>query len=217
MRDPEVEKIAAQAREHYGKEGFPNEGKLNVYRCQGKREFLPPLGKATQTQASCGRQTVTIDREPGVTPFIIGCPDCGGEAQSSMYRVPANLDPTHEWYRPDSLDGLKPGERDHVERGGLLLRPIKGVHEHRQPKWQRFVGTISQLGFSRARPGERVMPTVGIAPDLCPACETRRVLIACVAESGHEVNVGVAPELALLIADQIKAAALEVIEPKGRG
>jgi len=35
------------------------------------------------------------------------------------------LPPEYEWYKPDSLKGLNPGEKEHVRKGGLLLRKIK--------------------------------------------------------------------------------------------
>jgi hypothetical protein len=218
MRDPEIEKAAEQAREHYGQgKDFPNEGRLNVYGCTGKREFRPPLGTMVIIGGPCGWKAITIDREPGVTPFLIKCEGCGGDAQSSFYRVPANLDATHEWYRPDSFEGLKPGEIEHVKKGGLLLRRIEGEHPHRDPRWVRFQGGHAHVAQSPPPPGKVGVPTVGVGADICPDCERRWVLIACVAESGHEVNIGMSPESALLISDQIKAAALEVIATKGNG
>lgn len=90
-----------------------------------------------------GCHNVTVDVDRGVTPFMIPCQftgredrplnpalsvdgKCIGMAQSQFY--PRNLPegipypvPTHEWYRPTTLEGLTPGEFDHVEQGGLLL------------------------------------------------------------------------------------------------
>lgn len=88
---------------------YPAPRGLNIYRCD-----------------ACGHSMVTIDREPGVTPFITKCPKCGGEATSFMYRVPPNLTPTHEWYRPDQkeFDSLKPASKRHCAQGGLLRRAI---------------------------------------------------------------------------------------------
>lgn len=91
-----------------GVRGFANNGKKNHYRCR-----------------DCHFQIVTIDREPGVTPFLIKCDNCGGEAQSSGYRnVPAFIAVTHEWYRPDTFDGLSGAVIDHIKNGGLIKRPI---------------------------------------------------------------------------------------------
>lgn len=91
-------------------------GRENVYTCQ-----------------KCHTMRVTVDRDAGVTPFMIGCDLCGGDMYSSFYpegprpsHVPA---PTHEWYRPvgEELEKIKSTDRSgwhHVEQGGLLLRPI---------------------------------------------------------------------------------------------
>lgn len=95
-------------------------GRLNVYRC------------------SLGHNTVTIDRDAGVTPSGMLCPHvehrgfpvvevvCDLQTRSGFYRVPAGLTPSHEWYRPgdDERRTLNPYKADHVNRGGLLLRPI---------------------------------------------------------------------------------------------
>jgi len=74
----------------------------------------------------CGRSVVTEDVAEGVTPVYLGCratPGCQGTMQSHFYRVLQTLRPTWEWYRPDSLDGLTPQSRQHVQDGGLLCRP----------------------------------------------------------------------------------------------
>ncbi len=103
---------------------------------------------------SCGNSIVTVDLVEGVTPFMIGCrahPDdakaltnedgldieqlrkiklhCNGNMYSSFYRVPPNAPkPTWEWYKPEGDDYLKLSEVtrvDHVDRGGLLIRPMR--------------------------------------------------------------------------------------------
>lgn len=74
----------------------------------------------------CGKQIITIDREDGVTPFMIPCqvrPMCPGNMMSHMYQVDQTLIPTHEWYQPTGKVSRK--YRQHVEMGGLLLRRIK--------------------------------------------------------------------------------------------
>lgn len=88
-------------------DGFKNVGRKNAYECE-----------------KCGSYIVTIDRDPGVTPFMVKCENCGGMAKSKFYRVQDWLEPTHEWYRPASLAGIAEGYYDHLERGGLILRPI---------------------------------------------------------------------------------------------
>lgn len=104
---------------HDGKAGFDNNSKLNAYECDGESGF----GRGPD-KPGCGAYIVTVDREPGVTPFMVKCGACGQMAHSKFYRVHRTLIATHEWYRPDTLDGLNVHEREHVEKGGLLLRPI---------------------------------------------------------------------------------------------
>lgn len=105
-----IDEIRAKAAEyHNGSDGFDNNARKNAYECD-----------------ECGSYIVTVDREPGVTPFMVSCGNCGAMAKSKFYRVQAYLEPTHEWYRPETLDGLDPWESEHVENGGLLLRLIGG-------------------------------------------------------------------------------------------
>lgn len=103
-------------------------GRENVYTCE-----------------VCGAQLVTVDRDPGTTPFMVTCGDynaggCGGHMTSAFYpngpRPPHISAPTHEWYRPNDAEltaecakhkhrpGVPTAIREHVTRGGLLLRPI---------------------------------------------------------------------------------------------
>lgn len=86
-------------------------GKVNVYTC--------PV---------CRGETVTIDVDEGVTPFMIACratARCNGWAKSSMYRPrTGHAPPAWEWYKPSASEAAKlsPGMRAHVEMGGLDLR-----------------------------------------------------------------------------------------------
>ena len=76
----------------------------------------------------CGGENVTVNRDAGVTPFIVRCrkPGCEGEAQSQFYQVDQSIRPTHEWYRPtgEDLVRLESAMLAHVEQGGLVLRRI---------------------------------------------------------------------------------------------
>lgn len=85
------------------------EKRINIYTCEK------------------GHKTVTIDRDEGVTPFMIGCEHegCDELARSGFYQADKDTEPTHEWYKPDSYDGLSDGEIEHVKLGGLLLRKIQ--------------------------------------------------------------------------------------------
>jgi transcription elongation factor Elf1 len=84
----------------------------------------------------CGKITVTIDRDHGTSPFLTQCPNCKQSLmKSEFYRVPQHVVPTHEWYKPTAVEleivcmGKEPehknGIREHVRRGGLLLREIE--------------------------------------------------------------------------------------------
>lgn len=102
--------------------GFKNAGRRNAYECE-----------------RCYAYIVTVDREPGVTPFLTKCGNCGAMAQSKMYRVAECLAATHEWYRPDTVEGLGAHTIDHLRKGGLILRAIPG-----NPDEWRKVGGVNQ-------------------------------------------------------------------------
>lgn len=87
-------------------------GAKNVYQCE-----------------QCSRWIVTVNRDEGVTPFMIGCQfDCGGAMQSLMYpTIPESVEPSHEWYRPKHLRHRDEWTRDHIRRGGLVLRRLERV------------------------------------------------------------------------------------------
>lgn len=90
-------------------------GRKNIYRCP-----------------DCGGETITIDVDDGTTPMFLACRasgdigQCRGRAVSSMYEVDPDVEPKWEWYRPSLTNAWRKGPEvlDHVERGGLLLRPI---------------------------------------------------------------------------------------------
>lgn len=78
----------------------------------------------------CGRHIITIDRDYGVTPFMLLClatEGCKGCMYSRFYRDPRGV-PMFEWYSPDIAERavLDAGTMAHVEQGGLLIRPIAG-------------------------------------------------------------------------------------------
>jgi hypothetical protein len=96
-------------------DGYPGPGARNAYRCK-----------------ECGRYSVTVHVDQGVTPLFLRClrEGCEGQSVSAMYPPepwPKGLgEATHEWYRPDAkqMKKLTPGELQHVKQGGLLLREI---------------------------------------------------------------------------------------------
>jgi hypothetical protein len=111
---------------------------------------MSPLPRENVYGCEYGCLTVTVDVDVGVTPFMIKCrsvsrpdrpllarltgPDgeCVGIAESCFYpkkrRPPHIPEPTHEWYKPENIDGLSPQEIEHVNQGGLLLRPRTNRH-----------------------------------------------------------------------------------------
>ena len=110
MSSYDAEAVRRTAAEHYnGSKGFDNQARKNAYECD-----------------ECSSYIVTVDREPGVTPFMVGCGNCEGKAKSKFYRIAEWMEPTHEWFRPETLDGLSPWSIDHVKNGGLMLRQIGG-------------------------------------------------------------------------------------------
>lgn len=90
------------------------EGKRNIYTCE-----------------VCFEHIVTVDRDIGVTPFLIECrctPGCKGLMKSSLYRVfDQTMKPSYEWYQPSlsELSSMEAHVINHVNKGGLLLRKVK--------------------------------------------------------------------------------------------
>lgn len=151
-RSPELAKAAETAAAHFnGVGGFPNEGKINLYICDGEpaRPSLPGL-PAKAAEPGCGAFMVTVDREPGVTPFMTSCPACKASATSNMYRVPQHWPADHEWYRPDQLDAdMTPWTVEHLLKGGLILRKIEPAPD---AAWIAFRNQVIRDGLAaRAR------------------------------------------------------------------
>ena len=89
-----------------------NVGQMNVYSCD-----------------TCRGRIVTVNLVDGTTPMMLGCratPGCRGTSYSHFYRVPPDLVPDHEWYRPTGREyaRLSPAMREHVDLGGLAIRKI---------------------------------------------------------------------------------------------
>ncbi|ALJ08263.1 hypothetical protein [Brevundimonas sp. DS20] len=120
-RAPEIVAAAENAGKHFnGVNGFANAGRKNLYVCIGES-----MGVGATSANGCGQAMWTIDREPGVTPFLTSCRHCGGYAQSRSYQVPQDTVADFEWYRPDAFTpDMKAATRDHILNGGLILRKI---------------------------------------------------------------------------------------------
>jgi len=92
-------------------------GKKNIYVCD-----------------TCRGHIVTVDIDAGVTPFIVSrcrsTPGCEGKMTSSLYRVfDQTMRADFEWYRPPAAQQISDGERQHVRKGGLLLREVSRSDE----------------------------------------------------------------------------------------
>lgn len=95
----------------------PEPGAVNAWKCE-----------------ACGRLTVAVHVDEGVTPMFLACrrtEGCETLAVSAGY--PDLPLPDHildlvawEWYRPEgrAYRRLSPGMQDHIDRGGLDLRPL---------------------------------------------------------------------------------------------
>lgn len=85
------------------------QGKKNIYTCD-----------------ACNGHIVTVDKDHGVTPFLIECKAtafCQGRMKSSFYRVfDQDMRADYEWYKPKAHEVIKPHLQHHVDQGGLLLR-----------------------------------------------------------------------------------------------
>lgn len=99
--------------------------------------------KNTYTCGQCKGRIVTIDREEGVTPFMLACRvtvGCNAMMTSAFYRCDQTLIPAWEWYKPVSLKGLDADTREHVKKGGLLLQRIPAnPHNIEDPLLRRVV------------------------------------------------------------------------------
>jgi len=75
----------------------------------------------------CAKSIITINADDGTTPFMISCratKDCNGAMYSAMYVIPQTLLPGFEWFKPKSLKGYDRYDREHVRKGGLILRKL---------------------------------------------------------------------------------------------
>lgn len=88
----------------------------------------------------CGLHTVTVNRDPGVTPMWLGCRAngyepgeegaCGGRAQSLMFPDPWPEDVPEEaaweWFRPkpETISEMDPVGWQHFSQGGLGIASV---------------------------------------------------------------------------------------------
>lgn len=80
------------------------------------------------TCQTCNGSIVTVDRDEGVTPFMICCratPGCRGAMYSSFYRGEPGT-PTYEWRKATPAEYAKssPEMREHFDMGGLDIHAL---------------------------------------------------------------------------------------------
>lgn len=112
--------------------------KINVYTCE-----------------KCAGQVVTIDTEPGVTPFSLICrakKDCGGRMHSAFYQVSQELNPEYQWRKPTKTEfyQLDEATREYVTKGGLLIYPLNSI-TRKEVKASRRQGKTRILNRRLAR------------------------------------------------------------------
>jgi hypothetical protein len=94
------------------------------------------------TCPKCGGHIVTVDRDEGVTPAFLRCrasKGCDAMMESAWHMVDQTLTPTYEWRKPTKGEYLRMGAamRDHIDRGGLEIYPIRPPAEREHPKRER--------------------------------------------------------------------------------
>jgi hypothetical protein len=97
---------------------------------------------------TCKGSIVTIDRDEGVTPFMLSClatEGCDGVMRSAMYAFQPGAKPMWEWYKPASTKGFDQWTREHVEKGGLVLQRIPADTNITDPNLRSIVDYISGL------------------------------------------------------------------------
>lgn len=108
--DKNVEKMSRKEYERFCEtvDGYDGRGKFDLYECNW-----------------CSHHLFTTYAEKGVTPFTMGCKECGNgtmyhsrtfDAVPSEEKVLKWIRPTYEQYRK-----LHPGDREHINMGGLIL------------------------------------------------------------------------------------------------
>lgn len=95
-------------------------------RCKMTKSDEERLNKYTCRK--CGGFIITIDRDEGVTPFMICCRAseyCNGDMFSAFYDNVSGI-PTFEWRKPTSTEYAKASKamREHYDKGGLNIYPI---------------------------------------------------------------------------------------------
>jgi len=79
---------------------------------------------------ACGKPTVTIDADEGVTPMFVACRatvNCNSNfANSRMYENCNGLIPEWEWYKPakGEIRSMESDMKRHIEMGGLCIRAL---------------------------------------------------------------------------------------------
>jgi hypothetical protein len=90
---------------------------------------------------------------------------------------------------------------------------IEHSDQPRHLDWSRFAAEFANAG----RVG-KCDATVGVAPDICPCCDERYVVLATIHPDGIEVSVSLNPTSALQVANAILDAYAKIsLAPAGEG
>ena len=89
----------------------------------------------------CKGNIVTINREQGVTPFMLKCRarnNCKGWMLSGFYREFITKMPSYEWRKPteEEYKALHPEMKEHVDKGGLMIYKI--IYREEQHPFDRI-------------------------------------------------------------------------------
>ncbi len=87
--------------------------------------------KNAYTCDRCHQNIITIDRDDGVTPFMLACratAGCTGTMRSQFYFQNERTlsPPQYEWRKPTRQEyaNMSPAMRQHIDIGGLDIYPV---------------------------------------------------------------------------------------------
>lgn len=143
MNKKQYKKLCKTRAAEYAKGRNPNTPRINVYVCEyghrtvtidradGVTPALIVCKKEKQFSRLASNSKKDKTKPPENKSAIktnAAAHECGELAGSKLYRVIQTLNPTFEFYRPDYAEYKKityEPLKNHVEKGGLLLREIE--------------------------------------------------------------------------------------------
>jgi len=111
-------------------------------------KFTEPVEPDRLNVYTCvnGHSIKTIDVDAGVTPMLLTCAICQGDAKSSFFKdTRPDLEVSHEFYRPDLHFTMKklrksPSMLEHVLLGGLMLRKVTKKPDPKNGEYDLKIG-----------------------------------------------------------------------------